>query len=113
METVFYKECFLLNIYHYEALKCLEKLKVGTDLMVSKPKETESFSNDVVILQYESQSIGELSKEDSKLILDFLNLGWNSNDNNRLFSATICNINNEGNENTKIRVVVKILKPKN
>lgn len=117
--SIFVKECSVINIYHRDALKVWDKIKVGVNLTLKK----HSLNGDsdgivdakVIDLEYEYNSgdgnnekikciIGELSETDSTFIVDILNMGWN-----KVFSAYISYIDdNNPSENNKLKVVIYI-----
>lgn len=117
--SIFVKECSVINIYHRDALKVWDQIKVGVNLTLKK----HSLNGDsdgivdakVIDLEYEYNSgdgnkekikciIGELSETDSTFIVDILNMGWD-----KVFSAYISyKDDNNPSENNKLKVVIYI-----
>lgn len=115
----YFFECFVEQIYHFEALdnKLLKKLKPGKNVVFAtlsddknddddKDKEDKSgtYKNQVLV-KFENKKLGVLSVEDSNKMLPFLQEGWNE-----LFSGKICSVYDKDDENKRIKIVVYINK---
>lgn len=114
----YFFECFVEQIYHFEALdnKLLKKLKPGKDVAFAtlsddkndddKDKEDKSgtYKNQVLV-KFENKKLGVLSVEDSNKMLPFLHEGWA-----KLFSGKICSVYDKDDENKRIKIVVYINK---
>lgn len=113
----YFFECFVEQIYHFEALdnELLKKLEPGKDVtFVSKSgdKEDEGDKEDKsdtyknqVLVKFEDKILGVLSVEDSNKMLPFLHEGWTE-----LFSGKICSVYDLDDENKRIKIVVYINK---
>ena len=115
----YFFECFVEQIYHFEALdnKLLKKLKPGKDVVFAtlsddkndddkdKDKEDKSgtYKNQVLV-KFENKKLGVLSVEDSNKMLPFLHEGWGA----ELFSGKICSVYDKDDENKRIKIVVYI-----
>ena len=114
----YFFECFVEQIYHFEALdnKLLKKLEPGKDVAFAtlsddkndddKDKEDKSgtYKNQVLV-KFENKKLGVLSVEDSNKMLPFLQEGWKE-----LFSGKICSVYDKDDENKRIKIVVYINK---
>ena len=114
----YFFECFVEQIYHFEALdnKLLKKLKPGKDVAFAtlsddkndddKDKEDKSgtYKNQVLV-KFENKKLGVLSVEDSNKMLPFLQEDWK-----KLFSGKICSVYDKDDENKRIKIVVYINK---
>ena len=114
----YFFECFVEQIYHFEALdnKLLKKFKSGKNVVFAtlsddkndddKDKEDKSgtYKNQVLV-KFENKKLGVLSVEDSNKMLPFLHEGWA-----KLFSGKICSVNDKDDENKRIKIVVYINK---
>lgn len=119
----YFFECFVEQIYHFEALdnELLKKLEPGKDVVFAtlsddnnddnnddkdKDKEDKSgtYKNQVLV-KFENKKIGVLSVEDSNKMLPFLHEGWAD-----LFSGKICSVYDKDDENKRIKIVVYINK---
>lgn len=114
----YFFECFVEQIYHFEALdnELLKKLEPGKDVAFAtlsddkndddKDKEDKSgtYKNQVLV-KFENKKLGVLSVEDSNKMLPFLHEGWA-----KLFSGKICSVNDKDDENKRIKIVVYINK---
>lgn len=111
----YYKECFLEDIYHFDALDVWDKLVPGASVKLSLDMGGDDKRGDYMRGDYtknvkveldkeghENKLLGVLSEEDSKSMLPFIKSGWND-----LFSGKICFIDKE-NEKLRIKVVVYI-----
>lgn len=105
MASIFFKECFLQNIYHYDTLEIWEKLKVGQPLFLDLNEKK-------IVLVYEKEKenekehkfVGELSDDDAKFIYDILKAGHKD-----VFEGFISYISKEtADENKRLKVVIKI-----
>ncbi len=119
----YFFECFVEQIYHFEALdnELLKKLEPGKNVVFAtlsddnnddnnddkdKDKEDKSgtYKNQVLV-KFENKKIGVLSVEDSNKMLPFLHEGWAD-----LFSGKICSVYDKDDENKRIKIVVYINK---
>ena len=114
----YFFECFVEQIYHFEALdnELLKKLEPGKDVAFAtlsddkndddKDKEDKSgtYKNQVLV-KFENKKLGVLSVEDSNKMLPFLYEGWKG-----LFSGKICSVYDKDDENKRIKIVVYINK---
>ena len=112
----YFFECFVEQIYHFEALdnELLKKLEPGKDVAFvsklgdkdDKDKEDKSgtYKNQVLV-KFENKKLGVLSVEDSNKMLPFLHEGWAE-----LFSGKICSVYDKNEENKRIKIVVYINK---
>lgn len=112
----YFFECFVEQIYHFEALdnELLKKLKPGKNVVFTtlsddnndKDKEDKSgtYKNQVLV-KFENKKLGVLSVEDSNKMLPFLHEGWAD-----LFSGKICSVYDKDDENKRIKIVVYINK---
>ena len=111
----YFFECFVEQIYHFEALdnELLKKLEPGKNVVFAtlsddnnddKDKEDKSgtYKNQVLV-KFENKKIGVLSVEDSNKMLPFLQEGWID-----LFSGKICSVYDKDDENKRIKIVVYI-----
>lgn len=116
--SIFVKECSVINIYHRDALKVWDQIKVGDKLELKKHSLNGNQGGivdaKVIDLEYEYEKdngnekikciIGELSETDSTFIVDILNMGWD-----KVFSAYISyKDDNNPSENNKLKVVIYI-----
>ena len=113
----YFFECFVEQIYHFEALdnKLLKKLKPGKNVVFAtlsddnkdKDKEDKSgtYKNQVLV-KFDNKILGVLSVEDSNKMLPFLHEGWGA----ELFSGKICSVYDKNEENKRIKIVVYINK---
>lgn len=101
---MFLKECFLQKTNHYDALKVLGEnenaLKIGTSLELDLGDDE---GKKCVIAKSGNSIIGSLSEEDSKIILIFLNAGWNM-----VFECRICKNDPKADENKRYSIAIKI-----
>ena len=113
----YFFECFVEQIYHFEALdnELLKKLEPGKDVaFVSKSGEkdddgdkdhkSDTYKNQVLV-KFDNKILGVLSVEDSNKMLPFLYEGWKG-----LFSGKICSVYDKDDENKRIKIVVYINK---
>lgn len=111
----YFFECFVEQIYHFEALdnELLKKLEPGKDVeFVSKSGDkdddgdkddkSDTYKNQVLV-KFENKILGVLSVEDSNKMLPFLHEGWA-----KLFSGKICSVYDKDDENKRIKIVVYI-----
>lgn len=117
----YFFECFVEQIYHFEALdnELLKKLEPGKNVVFAtlsddnnddnnddKDKEDKSSTyKNQVLVKFENKKIGVLSVEDSNKMLPFLYEGWTD-----LFSGKICSVYDKDDENKRIKIVVYINK---
>lgn len=107
----YFFECFVEQIYHFEALEndVWKKLKqdnnnVEFDLLSVEEDKSGTYK-DQVLVKFENKKLGVLSIEDSNKMLPFLQEGWTE-----LFSGKICSVYDQDDENKRIKVVVYINK---
>lgn len=105
----YFFECFVEQIYHFEALdnELLKKLKPGKDVAFSsklgdKDDKSDTYKNQVFV-NFDNKILGVLSVEDSNKMLPFLHEGWA-----KLFSGKICSVYDKDDENKRIKIVVYI-----
>lgn len=100
----YFFECFVEQIYHFEALdnELLKKLEPGKDVVFGL---NDTYRNQVLV-KFENKKLGVLSVEDSNKMLPFLHEGWGA----ELFSGKICSVNDKNEENKRIKIVVYINK---
>lgn len=110
--SIFVKECSVINIYHRDALKVWDQIKVGDNLTLQKHslngKSKDIIDAKVIDLEYKKGKktwiIGELSEVDSSFIVDIMNMSWKD-----VFSAHISyKDDNNPSENNKLKVVIHI-----
>ena len=99
----YFFECFVEQIYHFEALdnELLKKLEPGKDVEFGL---NDTYRNQVLV-KFENKKLGVLSVEDSNKMLPFLHEGWAE-----LFSGKICSVYDKNEENKRIKIVVYINK---
>ena len=105
MSSKYLKECYLTSVYHYDALDNWSKIKVGTKLFFVKADKDDKKAK-LALDQNGTKIIGELSEEDSHVIVDVL-----KQEHTRVFSAVISykSDNSENSEeDRRIKVVVRI-----
>ena len=113
----YFFECFVEQIYHFEALdnKLLKKLKPGKNVVFvsklgdkdddgDKDDKSDTYKNQVLV-KFDNKILGVLSVEDSNKMLPFLQEGWI-----KLFSGKICSVHDKDDENKRIKIVVYINK---
>lgn len=113
----YFFECFVEQIYHFEALdnELLKKLKPGKDVVFvsklgdkdddgDKDDKSDTYKNQVFV-KFDNKILGVLSVEDSNKMLPFLQEGWKE-----LFSGKICSVYDKDDENKRIKIVVYINK---
>jgi hypothetical protein len=127
MSSIYLKECYLTSVYHYNALDVWDSLTVGTSLYFKAEKEdkkaklifkkdvkedisnnTETNNSGDTNNNYIEVEVGELSEDDSHVIVDVLKQGFVD-----VFSASISykSDNSENaEEDRRIKVVVRINK---
>lgn len=99
----FVKECFVKNVHHFQALDVWEKLHVGMEL---KLKYNEKHPKEVLVTLDECV-IGNLSEDDSKLIIDILEYEYKG-----IFIAKVAYLDEKNEENKRIKVVIYIKRNK-
>lgn len=107
----YFFECFVEQIYHFEALdnELLKKLEPGKDVafvskLGDKDDKSDTYKNQVFV-KFDNKILGVLSVEDSNKMLPFLHEGWAE-----LFSGKICSVYDKNEENKRIKIVVYINK---
>lgn len=111
----YFFECFVEQIYHFEALdnELLKKLEPGKDVAFvsklvnkdddgDKDDKSDTYKNQVFV-KFDNKILGVLSVEDSNKMLPFLHEGWA-----KLFSGKICSVYDKDDENKRIKIVVYI-----
>ena len=100
----YFFECFVEQIYHFEALdnELLKKLEPGKDVVFGL---NDTYKNQVFV-KFDNKILGVLSVEDSNKMLPFLHEGWGV----ELFSGKICSVYDKNEENKRIKIVVYINK---
>ena len=111
----YFFECFVEQIYHFEALdnELLKKLEPGKDVVFvsklgdkdddgDKDDKSDTYKNQVFV-KFDNKILGVLSVEDSNKMLPFLHEGWA-----KLFSGKICSVYDKDDENKRIKIVVYI-----
>lgn len=108
----YFFECFVEQIYHFEALdnELLTKLEPGKDVafvskLGDKDDKSDTYKNQVFV-KFDNKILGVLSVEDSNKMLPFLHEGWGA----ELFSGKICSVYDKNEENKRIKIVVYINK---
>lgn len=106
MAGKFFKECFLQNIYHYDALEVWKGINVGDKLSFGNDKDEDK----VVVYKEDEQKkyiIGKLSDDDAKFIYDIIDAGYEEDD--CMFYGIVSFKSDEtADENKRLKVVVKI-----
>lgn len=106
----YFFECFVEQIYHFEALetdvwkKRKQNNNVVFDLLSVDEDKSGTYKNQVLV-KFENKKLGVLSVEDSNKMLPFLHEGWTE-----LFSGKICSVYDNDDENKRIKIVVYINK---
>lgn len=103
---IYYKECFIEDIYHFDALDVLEGLKIGDTVCLFYEDKDPCYKERVMVKTSgkEKKILGLLSIDDSKSVLPFLKNEWK-----KLFSAQICFADKtKGGENNRIEIVIYI-----
>lgn len=118
---IYYKECFIEDIYHFDALDVLEGLKIGDtvclfyadedscykDPFCKDPRYKEPRYKERIMVKTsgdEEKILGALSIEDSKSMLPFLKNKWKD-----LFSGQVCFADKtKKGENNRIEIVIYI-----
>ncbi len=97
----YFFECFVEQIYHFEALgkNIWAKLVPGEDVVFGL---NDTYRNQVLV-KFENKKLGVLSVEDSNKMLPFLQEDWLE-----LFSGKICSVDGQNDENKRIKIVVYI-----
>lgn len=102
----YYKECFIEDIYRFDALDVMEGLKIGDTVCLFYANETPGYKERIMVKTSgnEEKILGVLSVEDSKSMLPFFQNNWKN-----LFSAQICFADKtKGSENNRIEIVIYI-----
>lgn len=118
---IYYKECFIEDIYHFDALDVLEGLKIGDtvclfyadedpcykDPFCKDPRYKDPRYKERIMVKTsgdEEKILGALSIEDSKSMLPFLKNKWKD-----LFSGQVCFADKtKKGENNRIEIVIYI-----
>ena len=114
----YFFECFVEQIYHFEALdnELLKKLEPGKDVVFvsklgdkdddgDKDDKSDTYKNQVFV-KFDNKILGVLSVEDSNKMLPFLHDGWGA----EFFSGQILSVYDKNDENKRIKIVVYINK---
>lgn len=94
--STYYKECFVEQVYHYDALQSWQDLKSGDRLIIEYDSVHEKIK-----VKKDSLCLGELSEDDGQSILPFLKAGWTE-----LFSAKLCLKSEIDSEGKRIKIIV-------
>ena len=97
----FFKEFTLVNLLESEALTVWNQLQVGTDVSLEQ-------AEDSVKVLFDKKWIGNLPKNESKIILDILSCGWND-----IFEGRICKKDEREQYDQRIHIAVYIKKNSN
>lgn len=118
---IYYKECFIEDIYHFDALDVLEGLKIGDTVCLfyadedpcykgpfcKDPRCKDPHYKERIMVKTsgdEEKILGALSIEDSKSMLPFLKNKWKD-----LFSGQVCFADKtKKGENNRIEIVIYI-----
>lgn len=75
---IYYKECFIEDIYHFNALDVLEGLKIGDTVCLFYEDKDPCYKERVLVKTSgkEKKILGLLSIDDSKSVLPFLKNEW-------------------------------------
>ena len=98
MDT-YYKECYVEQVYHYNALKIWQDLKTGDNLDL-----IYDGNHGKVEVKKEGCCLGVLSEDDSKYILPFLKAGWTD-----VFLAQLCFKSENNSEDKRIKIVIYLV----
>lgn len=102
----YYKEFFLEDIYHFEALDVWKELKEMPRVELFYDKDDADYRKNIKVKLADNDSysaiLGVLSEDDSKSMLSFFKAGWNN-----VFSGQICFLEDKG-EKQRIKIVVYI-----
>ena len=97
----YYKECFVEQIYHFDALEMWEKLNTGSKVKLAYDNE-KSIIKVIYEMDDDAKCIGILSDDDAKGILPMLKEGWAD----MFFGRIIFEDNMK--ENGRLRIVIYI-----
>lgn len=118
---IYYKECFIEDIYHFDALDVLEGLKIGDTVCLfyadedpcykgpfcKDPRCKDPHYKERIMIKTsgdQEKILGALSIEDSKSMLPFLKNKWKD-----LFSGQVCFADKtKKGENNRIEIVIYI-----
>lgn len=109
----YYKECFVEQIYYFDALddKVWKKLVPSTEVFLSLDKTDSKLRDNIMVkfkIRVDDKSIegilGVINKDDSKSMLPFLEA-----ERDDVFSAKICSKTDKETEDRQIRIVVYIV----
>lgn len=105
MDKYYYKECFLEDIYHFEALDVWKELEPGDQVSLYFDKKDADCIQKIKVKTCDSDKVlGVLSEEDSKSMLPFYKCGWE-----QIFLGKI-GFYDKKEENRRIKIVVYIKK---
>lgn len=107
--NTYYKECFLEDIYHFEALEVWKDLENKPEVQFFYDKDDVDYRKNIKVKLYKGRNadkvIGVLSEEDSKSMLPFFKGGWEI-----VFIGRVCFVGEkeEDQEKQRIKVVIYI-----
>lgn len=108
----YYKECFLEDIYHFDALDVLKDLEPGKVVELDYDESNATYRNRILVRWSKNKesaetlkTLGVLSEEDSKSMLPFFKNDWGK----EVFMGKICFVDKE-TEIQRIKIVVYIKK---
>ena len=101
MDPIYLKECYLTSIYHFSGLEVWEDIKVCTELKFEKADDNDKRAK----LSYNGKVIGELTEDDSYIIVDVL-----KQNHTDVFVALVSYKSGDDvfDEDKRIRVVIKV-----
>lgn len=103
---IYYKECFLEDIYHFEALDVWEKLKLKAHVELFYDYKNADYRNNIKVKfvadRNDVKILGVLSEDDSKSMLPFFKGGWND-----VFCGQVCFVQDK-KEEQRIKIVVYV-----
>lgn len=104
--SVYYKECFLEQIYHFDALKVWKAIDIGLKVSFRFDDNNFTYGKNIKVVLFDNDSItlGILNEEDSKSMIPFL-----ESKRTDVFIGDICFIDNSDSENKRIKIVIRIL----
>lgn len=130
MGHIYLKECYVEKIFHYDALQIWKEIEEnrkdslllglsgieytldGEGLRKEKEEKVTSDAKTVSVwFKYRDKEkkaeivkqIGELSEDDSKIVVDFIRQGWA-----KAFSAYISYFKNDADEDKSMKIVIYI-----
>ena len=101
MDPIYLKECYLTSIYHYNALEVWDEIKVCSELNFEEADENDKRAK----LSFNGTVIGELTEEDSYIIVDVLK----QNHTDVFIALVSYKSGDDGiDEDKRLRVVIKV-----